>query len=129
MSAKRKILPFEDEMKLIKDNVTKVLANVNRDFGAMKSVIQKSMEELNRLAVSGFEKLQEHDKILMQIKECNENAEQTLLNVLLAIRQNEYLQAWYPAQKGIPEMKITGKHPLQVPDIVKPEPEPKRRRR
>jgi hypothetical protein len=36
------------------------------------------------------------------------------LNVLLAIRQNEYLQAWYPAQQGYPEMKVVGSHPYKT---------------
>jgi hypothetical protein len=40
-----------------------------------------------------------------------QGAEDTLLNVLVAIRQNEALQAWYPPQQGYPEMKVVGSHP------------------
>ena len=33
---------------------------------------------------------------LESVKKTNENVDETLCKVLLAIRQNEYLQAWYP---------------------------------
>lgn len=44
----------------------------------------------------------------------NESVNDALLNVLVAIRQNEYLQAYYPEQKGIPAMKIVGNHPASA---------------
>lgn len=47
-----------------------------------------------------------------KLRQINEDIEETLTNVLLAIRQNEYLQAWYPSQGGYPEMKVTGNHPI-----------------
>ncbi len=40
-----------------------------------------------------------------------ERTEDTVCNVLLAIRQNQFLQAWYPAQKKSPEMHVSGSHP------------------
>ena len=51
---------------------------------------------------------------LAEIKKTCECVEDTLLNVLLAIRQNEYLQAYYPAQNGYNEMKVTGTHPSKT---------------
>lgn len=53
-------------------------------------------------------------KEMENVRIINQNVEATLCNVLLAIRQNEYLQAWYPAQQGYPEMKVTGKHPIKI---------------
>lgn len=44
-----------------------------------------------------------------------ENVDETLCNVLLAIRQNEYLQAWYPAQLGQKEQKVVGKYLMNAP--------------
>lgn len=38
-----------------------------------------------------------------------------LNNLLTAIRQNENLQAWYPAQCGYPAMKVSGIHPANIP--------------
>ena len=49
-----------------------------------------------------------------EVSKTNANVDETLGNVLLAIRQNEYLQAHYPAQQGYPEMKVVGKHPLNI---------------
>lgn len=56
------------------------------------------------------ESLREYVGVLESVKKTNETVEETLLNVLLAIRQNEYLQAWYPAQNGRPEQKVVGKY-------------------
>lgn len=56
----------------------------------------------------------EHTKYLGELARTNENVSDTLLNVLLAIRQNEYLQAWYPPQQGFPEMKVSGSHPSKL---------------
>ena len=129
MSSPRKILPFEEEMKVIKENVERSVADVRRDFGHIKDNLKKSMAELNRLALAGFEKIKEHDSLINHIKQTNENVEQTLINVLLAIRQNEYLQAWYPAQNGEPETKVVGLHPHQRPDTIeKPFPQKRKRR-
>ena len=49
--------------------------------------------------------------IMKEISSTNKNVEETVCNVLLAIRQNEYLQAYYPEQLGFKEMKVVGKHP------------------
>ncbi len=40
-----------------------------------------------------------------------ERTEDTVCNVLLAIRQNQFLQAWYPAQPNSSEMYVSGSHP------------------
>ena len=56
----------------------------------------------------------EQKDFLQEISRTNTNVDETLGNVLLAIRQNEYLQAHYPAQLGYPEMKVVGKHPINI---------------
>jgi len=63
---------------------------------------------------TALKKTNEH---LEKILKSNENAEEYIANMLTAIRQNEYLQAWYPAQKGYPEMNVTGKHPSQTEKV------------
>lgn len=65
----------------------------------------KILNELKKMIKS-------HEEFLIKISLTNQMAEDTLLNVLLAIRQNESLQAWYPAQKGIQESYVVGSHPL-----------------
>lgn len=52
------------------------------------------------------------NKKLNMLQEQMEITEGTNTNILLAIRQNEYLQAWYPAQSGFKEMNVVGEHPL-----------------
>ena len=52
--------------------------------------------------------------VVEAVSKTNECVEESLCNVLLAIRQNEYLQAWYPEQSGFPEMKVTGIHPANI---------------
>lgn len=59
-----------------------------------------------------------YNKRMHDFAQVTATAEQTMVNVLAAIRQNEYLQAYYPAQGGIPEMKVSGKHPLQEKRVV-----------
>lgn len=61
--------------------------------------------------------IRSHEKLLADMNkrnqkfiEISENAEVTLSNVLLAIRQNSFLQAWYPAQNGRPEQYVVGKY-------------------
>ena len=54
---------------------------------------------------------EKHKNIMKEISSTNKNVEETVCNVLLAIRQNEYLQAYYPEQLGFKEMKVVGKHP------------------
>lgn len=79
-------------------------------FKQLKSSINANAKTANYIHGS----LLKHEKYLKALKQSNENVEETLANVLLAIKQNEYLQAWYPAQLGYPEMKVTGKHPAKV---------------
>ena len=52
--------------------------------------------------------------VFEEIKRAHEALEDTVLNILLAIRQNEYLQAWYPAQQGHPAQKVVGSHPIKI---------------
>ena len=59
-------------------------------------------------------KFNEQNEVISKCASVSETTEETLLNVLLAIRQNEYLQAWYPAQHGYPEMKVAGTHPAKL---------------
>lgn len=55
--------------------------------------------------------MKENKEFLANMVRSNQNMEDTMLNVLLAIRQNEYLQAYYPAQLGHPDIKVVGHHP------------------
>jgi len=59
-------------------------------------------------------KVESHDKLLKEVITTIKVVDESLCNVLLAIRKNEYLQAHYPKQKGFPEMKVVGIHPAKI---------------
>jgi hypothetical protein len=77
--------------------------------------VQKILEEANKetlKTVGEIKKILElHEKTLQEITQINRTVEDTLLNVLLAIKQNTFLQAWYPSQAGHPEIHVIGSHP------------------
>jgi len=68
--------------------------------------------ELHDTMLELMTQMKAHNEFLRKLTEINANVEDTLMNVLLAIRQNEYLQAHYPAQCGAKEMMVVGTHPL-----------------
>ena len=72
------------------------------------------MKKMEESIVDAHILIKDHNKFLDQLSTSNHNLEDTVLNVLLAIRQNEYLQAWYPAQHGYDAMKLVGSHPAKT---------------
>lgn len=97
---------YEQNKKLLRE--TKNF--FNSSLRELKDSIKKNHEVANYIHGS----LLKNQKHLKTLTESNANVEETLANVLLAIKQNEYLQAWYPAQHGYPDLKVTGKHPAKV---------------
>lgn len=74
-------------------------------------VILKQMNEKEEKILSKIKTvLVEHGKSLQECLQVMNNADETLCNVLFAIRQNEYLQAYYPAQNGQPAQNVVGKY-------------------
>lgn len=66
--------------------------------------IRKSITFMNKFTENSEKQLEVMEKVVV----INSNAEETLCNVLLAIRQNQALQPWYPPQKGEPEKYVVG---------------------
>ena|ERR1700722_738102 len=97
---------YDDNRKLLRETKNFFEAS----FLRLKSSIKKNAEVANYVHGS----ILKHEKYLNELKKSNQNVDETLCNVLLAIRQKEFLQAWYPAQQGYPDMKVTGKHPAKV---------------
>lgn len=79
--------------------------------GEVEDMLTKNTKQCFDLFKEMVKILKEHRQFLDKMASANEVVEDTLLNVLLAIRQNEYLQAWYPKQGPHPEMKVVGHHP------------------
>jgi hypothetical protein len=55
-----------------------------------------------------------HLEQMKEMTRINQLVDESLGNVLLAIRQNEYLQAYYPQQHGFKAMKVSGIHPANI---------------
>ena len=128
----------EEQMEEIKEYMAQVVKAFVRDEfffevrKQMKAVIKETLyEPLDEKIIGLFKQIDKNvnkslEKIdkssnetifeLNKIMEVNKNVEEYIANLLLAINQNEYLQAWYPAQKGYPEMKVVGKHPSKKND-------------
>lgn len=101
-----KFKKFEDEFREFIKEAKHKTNNVARNQAKLMNKFSKLLDEVKKMILS-------HDKILKSVAEVSASSDQTLMNVLLAIKQNEYLQAWYPAQGSYPAMKVVGKHPLE----------------
>lgn len=102
----------------IKDKIKREIRSCFKEPELMNYLLENQSAHLsrfNRKTYRLFElKMESIVKAMEKIKNANEIVEESLQNMLLAIRQNEYLQAWYPAQQGHPEMKVVGPHPIQI---------------
>lgn len=78
----------------------------------MQQISDRKSQHLEKNILKLEKSLNRYEKTLKEIQARHEIVEDTLCNVLLAIRQNEYLQAWYPEQKGYPAQKVVGQHPF-----------------
>jgi hypothetical protein len=99
--------------KIYRDN-KKLLREIKNFFEASFRQLKASIKKNAEVAQYVHGSILKHEKYLNELKKSNQNVDETLCNVLLAIRQNEFLQAWYPAQHGYPDLKVTGKHPAKV---------------
>ena len=103
--------------KLVEDLVKKsntTMAEMRRSFHRISSSCEKTSQENYESIQFMLKEFKSFSEIFTSMKNTLENVDETLGNVLLAIRQNEFLQAHYPAQHGYPEMKVTGKHPSKI---------------
>lgn len=60
-----------------------------------------------------------HEDILGGILAKMTTIDEMMSCVLVAVRQNEYLQTYYPAQHGFPEGKYVGIHPAKLEGVKK----------
>lgn len=90
---------LDDVRKLLKEYDQLFLTHIleaKRTFQAIEAHLVKQTEQLEMVRLTG------------------ETAEETFLNVLLAIRQCDALKAWFPAQKGFSEGHVAGPHPTWI---------------
>lgn len=85
---------------LIEEDLQIEMLHIKKEVSLIRNDFLKMIDEMNQS--------------LARSVEISQSCEENLLNVLLAIKQNEYLQAYYPAQRGYPEMKVVGVHPSKI---------------
>jgi len=78
--------------ELLGESVAHLTRQINRIANEM-AVFTKQACSMGRELVK---KVDDYEKNLKKITKVNECVDETLCKVLLAIKQNEYLQAWYP---------------------------------
>jgi len=108
-------LSTEETIKLVKSSIIGNLNKIRITFDIIERKFNKFIADSNKANKLLVDSITKQEKLLKSVANISDNAEQTLLNVLLAIRQNEYLQAWYPAQEGEPETYVVGHHRLRNP--------------
>ena len=120
---------IEKVEKKVKDPIEKFTKDSRRDIKEFTNDSYKQIREMsdylkdwikdaNSRLKSIDTHLEAYEKKLTTLTQLNVSIEETLGNVLLAIRQNEYLQAWYPEQQGHGEMKVIGRHPCQAKEKI-----------
>jgi hypothetical protein len=120
-STRKKKILTESEMTKIFDKrmdqfqkSLKDLRQVLTETKRLNQQAEKVQDEIIKWAGKIDKEVEKWEERLVQISKVNLDVEETLSNVLVAIRQNEYLQAYYPAQQGYPEMNVIGRHPCQA---------------
>jgi hypothetical protein len=95
----------EREKRLVAKSQRTTLQKARAILAAMGKKEERLLDRINAT-------LKEHEGILDRMLKVNQNLDETLCNLLLAIRQQEFLHAWYPPQKGEPEKQVIGKYLL-----------------
>lgn len=105
---------FDDTGKLLKTDFNDTIKILKKDISNLNKDMRVKLNKIDSFVVEIRKAFKENNKIMLEMTKVNKNVDETLGNVFLAIRQNEYLQAWYPAQHGFPELKVTGTHPAKL---------------
>lgn len=90
------------------------LRNFDTDISRLNNNVDRYTKSCEKLWIDIRKTLKEQSESLKEIANTNSNIDETQCNVLLAIRQNEYLQAQYEAQHGYSAMKVIGTHPCKI---------------
>lgn len=104
-----KMEDFFNNLDLFKKSLSDTCKTMQASLCKFESTmmdVKKSVREQKHILKEQVDCLRDNNKNIQCVDE-------SLGNVLLAIRQNEYLQANYPAQHGFAEMKVVGQHPAK----------------
>lgn len=103
----------EEKPKKSKNEILEQIKAEKKEFcKTVEKKLDKFIEESRATFLDIRKSMKKHRESSQNLIDITSNCSETLLNVLVAIRQNEYLQAYYPEQKGYPEQKVAGVHPF-----------------
>ena len=102
-------------------NCNELYKKANRALQDSRILYEKLEKEMRDLKLDSVtllrtvtQKFTTQTQVIDDLRKITISTEDALLNVLLAIRQNEYLQAYYPEQHGYQSMKVTGTHLAKI---------------
>lgn len=99
---------MSESVKKTTDNKPKILEDILlKKFDALSASIELKVSKI-------MNKVDSHEKFLKDILGKMESIDEMMGLILVAIRQNEYLQAYYPEQHGFPAGKYAGLHPAKL---------------
>lgn len=110
MKMKREIKELTSYLNQLKEERKTESIDLNINLKKIKQVNTVFIKKVNEMLLDMHKKIMSFEKLLKVVINTNENVDESITNVLLAIRQNEYLQAWYPPQNGQPAQKVIGKY-------------------
>ncbi len=89
----KKILEMLQENKKMLGEIELFIQRMDKKIWSFAAKSDEAQREI-------FQIIKGHENYLDTLKKQNETLDETVCNVLLAIRQNEYVQAWYPNKAG-----------------------------
>lgn len=112
MASKKKLKKVDPEKQMLD------FLETNKKVVEMSCDLLKKIEVMIKKCESHFidcnKILKSQDEYMKQNNHLHKMVDESLGNMLLAIKQNIFLQAWFPEQLGFPEMKVTGRHPAKT---------------
>jgi len=111
----KKIDPIEEK---IEEAIQIERAEIVEELGVKAESIRKRVDSLCKNTEATFTAMLKtfctHEDILNTMLKKMDSIDEMMGLILVAIRQNEYLQAYYPAQHGFPAGKYPGIHPAKL---------------
>lgn len=119
MKAEKATKTLEEQFASIEEKNEKSIKEVKDFLKSIKSTVESLIKKNNESMVEVFKMVQSHQKFLDEMQKSFDVVDETMGCILLAVRQNEYLQTWYPEQNGFPAMKACGLHPSKIKESKK----------
>lgn len=107
MTEKKAPAKKKSEIQKTQERVERSIEKVNNQVNEMVVRVTRKSRELQC-------EFADHKQFLSEIMRKMESIDEMMSCILVAVRQNEYLQTYYPAQHGFPEMKCGGIHPAKL---------------